>query len=78
MILTPRAHKSTLIWLHGLGDFASNYQRIFNSANNPFGNDIKFVLMNAPLKPVKAIGNEVMPSWFNIYRSGDYTQEGLM
>jgi len=57
--------KATLIWMHGLGDSAHGFLPVFSQ--NIYGlnlDDIKFVLVNAPERPVTMNNYEKMRSWW--------------
>jgi len=68
IILQPKAakHKSTLIWLHGLGDSANGYLDLFLSEQSPTNKDMKVILMTAPESPVSINYGTLMNSWYDI------------
>lgn len=68
IILNPKVHKRTLIWLHGLGDSAEGFLSLFQM--NPLLDDCKVVLLTAPSRPVTLNYGMVMNSWYDIASLG--------
>ena len=68
IILTPKniETKSTLIFLHGLGDTGDGYIGVFNSSEKPIPETMKVILPTAPLSSVTLNNDQEMRSWFNI------------
>ncbi|OMJ86278.1 hypothetical protein SteCoe_12266 [Stentor coeruleus] len=64
IILNPKVHKRTLIWLHGLGDSAEGFLPLFQM--NPLLEDCKIVLLTAPSRPVTLNYGMKMNSWYDI------------
>jgi phospholipase/carboxylesterase len=60
-------HAYTVIFLHGLGDSAKGYKRIFKENKWKFPPWSRIVLPTAKLRPVTAKDGEKMNSWFDIY-----------
>lgn len=62
-----KTHRHTVIFMHGLGDsslgFASMFAGEFMSDAMPH---TRFVLPNAPVRPVTVNGGERMPAWYDI------------
>ena len=58
-------HKYTLFWMHGLGDRADSFYRMFQMYNLQPPHT-KVIFLNAPMVPVSLNQNMVMPSWFDI------------
>jgi phospholipase/carboxylesterase len=61
-------HKSSLIWLHGLGDSANGFADVF--LNEEFAwspPTCKVLLLTAPERPVTLNGGMIMNSWYDIY-----------
>lgn len=62
-----KTHRHTVIFMHGLGDsslgFASMFAGDFMSDAMPH---TRFVLPNAPIRPVTVNGGERMPAWYDI------------
>jgi phospholipase/carboxylesterase len=63
---TPAPHKSTLIWLCGLGDTAAGFYPIFGSANlTPLPPSTKVILLNPPQIPITRHNGEVITAWYD-------------
>lgn len=54
---------ATMIWLHGLGDTGSQWQRLSESVAVPW---VKFVCPTAPRAPSTLSGGSVMHQWYDI------------
>jgi len=63
--LIPREHKTTLVWLHGLGDSAEGFLEIFASSESPAGPTTKVVLLSAPEMKVSVNYGMKMRAWFD-------------
>ncbi|TNV73468.1 hypothetical protein FGO68_gene16404 [Halteria grandinella] len=73
--LVPKeSHKSSLIWLHGLGDSANGFADVFLNEEYAWTPPhVKVILLTAPERPVTLNGGMVMNSWYDIYSlRGDY------
>jgi len=55
-----------IIWLHGLGAPAEDFNFLADSMSLPKNLGIKFVLPQAPKKSVTLNGGIVMPAWYDI------------
>ena len=69
--LTPDDHKSSLIFLHGLGDTAMGFYDLFLDPKNRFKlvpPTCRVVLPTAPIAPVSLNDGYEMNSWFNIFQ----------
>ena len=64
LILNPKVHHRTLIWLHGLGDSAEGFLPLFQT-NHLFEN-CRIVLLTAPIRPVSLNYGMEMNSWYDI------------
>ena len=64
IILNPKIHQRTLIWLHGLGDSAQGYLHFFQV--HQLIKDCRVVLLTAPSRSVSIAPGEIMNSWYNI------------
>eukprot|EP00742_Colponemidia_sp_Colp-10_P002360 GILJ01002516.1.p1 GENE.GILJ01002516.1~~GILJ01002516.1.p1 ORF type:complete len:281 (-),score=39.66 GILJ01002516.1:190-960(-) len=60
-------HKSTLIWMHGLGDSAAGFYDLFLPAEGLLAPGVKVVLLNAPVRPITVNGGMRMRGWYDIY-----------
>lgn len=56
-------HKSTLIWMHGLGDSSDGFYSMFKSMAPKH---TKILLPNAPMRPITVNGGYVMRGWYDI------------
>lgn len=57
---------ATVIWLHGLGADAHDFEPIISELRLPARLPIRFVFPNAPLRPVTINGGYVMRAWYDI------------
>jgi phospholipase/carboxylesterase len=55
--------RASVIWMHGLGADASDFEPIVPLLNAP---DVRFVFPNAPNRPVTINGGWVMRAWYDI------------
>jgi phospholipase/carboxylesterase len=60
------SHKSTLIWLHGLGDSGHGHQSFAQELSFPEELGVKFIFPHAPSLPVSINGGQSMPAWYDI------------
>lgn len=65
VVAAKTKHTATVVWLHGLGDTGSGWSFLANelSALFPY---VKWVLPNAPMKPISMNGGFAMPAWFDL------------
>jgi len=60
------AHKSTIIWLHGLGDSGEGFLPVAPQLALPDELGVRFVFPHAPVQPVTINGGMAMRSWYDI------------
>lgn len=61
---------AAVIWLHGLGASAHDFEPIVPELHLPDSCRIRFVFPNAPSIPVTINGGMVMPAWYDILGIG--------
>ncbi len=67
VVIPPKsAHKSTVIWLHGLGDSGNGFAPIAPELNLPEDLGIKFIFPHAPVIPVTINNGMEMRAWYDI------------
>lgn len=67
VVIQPEsAHKSTIIWLHGLGDSGNGFAPIAPELNLPSELGIKFIFPHAPVIPVTINNGMSMRAWYDI------------
>nr|WP_297348632.1 dienelactone hydrolase family protein [uncultured Glaciecola sp.] len=59
-------HKSTIIWLHGLGDSGNGFAPIAPELKLPDGLGVKFIFPHAPIRPVTINNGMEMRAWYDI------------
>ena len=60
-------HKTSLIWLHGLGDSAHGFADVFADARlNVVPKSCQVILPTAPIRAVTCNGGVKMTSWYDI------------
>jgi phospholipase/carboxylesterase len=59
-------HRSTVIWLHGLGADGHDFEPIAAELRLPEALGVRFVLPHAPQRPVTINGGYVMRAWYDI------------
>lgn len=64
--LVAPEHRSTLIWMHGLGDSGHGHAPIANELSFPDELGIKYIFPHAPSIPVTINGGMSMPAWYDI------------
>ena len=78
----PANPKGTIIWLHGLGDNASDFQRnVFFHLSDKVKDNFISIFPDAPLQPVTINGGMVMSSWYDILsldKSGSEDERGIL
>lgn len=62
-------HTSTFVILHGLGDTGNGWVSFAKLVQRQFPG-MKFILPHAPVISITAFNNQKVPSWFNIYQTG--------
>jgi len=79
-ILPRAAHKSTIIFLHGLGDSGAGWRPLAETLAPTFQNT-KWILPHAPEIPVTFNYGRTMPAWYDIkklpYVDGDIDVSGV-
>ena len=68
--LTPvdGRHTATFIFLHGLGDQADGWSTLLSSlSSSEEDKTLKFVLPNAPPRPISLNGGMTMPGWSDVF-----------
>jgi len=65
-------HKSTLIWMHGLGDSSAGFQSMFEMMAPK---NTKIILPNAPMRPITVNDGYVMRGWYDIVSLNDRLEE---
>lgn len=74
VIVEPTAqHKSTVIWLHGLGADGHDFEPIVPELKLPVELGVKFIFPHAPVIPVTINGGYQMRAWYDI-RNADLSQ----
>ena len=67
VVIDPHSqHRSTVIWLHGLGDSGHGFAPIVPALNLPKDLGIKFIFPHAPVQPVTINGGMKMRAWYDI------------
>jgi len=75
LIIEPPARaRASIIWLHGLGAEAHDFESIVPELRLPSGHGLRFIFPNAPQQPVTVNGGMVMRAWYDI-RQIDLSQE---
>lgn len=62
----PGEHRSTIIWLHGLGADGHDFEPIVPALRLPDALGVRFVFPEAPVRPVTIHGGAPMRAWFDI------------
>ena len=58
--------KTAIIWMHGLGANAHDFEPIVPYLNIPPELGLRFVFPNAPQRPITINGGYIMPGWYDI------------
>ncbi|MGZ8218367.1 alpha/beta hydrolase [Methylomagnum sp.] len=67
LVIEPEGvHRSTLIWLHGLGADGYDFKPVASELMLPASLGVRFVLPHAPRRPVTVNGGYVMPAWYDV------------
>lgn len=67
---TGASPDAAVIWLHGLGADAHDFEPIVPELNLPARLQVRFVFPNAPVQPVTINGGMRMPAWYDILQLG--------
>ncbi|RHZ89985.1 hypothetical protein Glove_9g353 [Diversispora epigaea] len=62
-------HTASVIFLHGLGDSGEGWAPVMSEIRKKLGH-VKFVLPNAPIRPVTINFGSKMPAWYDIESLG--------
>jgi phospholipase/carboxylesterase len=65
-IQTGRNPKGTVIWLHGLGADAHDFEPIVPQLVDPDERPLRFIFPNAPVRPITINGGMPMRAWYDI------------
>ncbi len=72
----------SVIWLHGLGADASDFEPIVPELRLPAAPALRFIFPDAPARPVSCNGGHVMRAWYDIVSlapdSREIDEEGLL
>ena len=67
IVLEPYGpHRSSIIWLHGLGADGHDFAPVAHELNLPPEHGVRFILPHAPQRPVTINGGWVMRAWYDI------------
>lgn len=61
------AVRSSVIWMHGLGADAHDFEPIVPDLNLPAELGVRFVFPNAPIQPVTINGGMRMRAWYDVF-----------
>jgi len=64
---TGRPATASVIWLHGLGADAHDFEPIVPELDLPDGLAVRFVFPHAPMQAVTINGGAVMRAWYDVY-----------
>ncbi|HKK15705.1 MAG TPA: alpha/beta hydrolase-fold protein [Gammaproteobacteria bacterium] len=59
-------HRSSVIWLHGLGANGHDFEPIIPELGLPANHGIRFIFPHAPVRPVTINGGMSMPAWYDV------------
>lgn len=63
----PAKHTATVIFVHGLGDSSENWTSIVEEwRSQGLFSEVKFVLPDAPTRPIAWAKGKPMTSWFDL------------
>jgi phospholipase/carboxylesterase len=65
-VQTGRNPKGTVIWLHGLGADARDFEPIVPQLVGPDERPLRFIFPNAPVRPITINGGMSMRAWYDI------------
>jgi phospholipase/carboxylesterase len=57
----------SIIWMHGLGASAHDFEDIVPQLHLKPNLAVRFVFPNAPTRPISINGNVPMPAWYDVY-----------
>ncbi len=61
---------ATVIWLHGLGADAHDFEPVVPELRLPAAKPVRFIFPNAPQRPVTINGGMRMRAWYDIFQLG--------
>lgn len=67
--------RAAVIWLHGLGATASDFEDVPPHLGLPADLPVRYVFPQAPSRPVTINGGYVMPAWYDIKEMGAWARE---
>jgi phospholipase/carboxylesterase len=79
-IQTGRQPKGTVIWLHGLGADAHDFEPIVPQLSGSDERPLRFIFPNAPVRPISINGGMAMRAWYDILafdRRAPQDEEGI-
>jgi phospholipase/carboxylesterase len=75
---TPsRKAQLAICWMHGLGASSSDFKDIVNFIEDQYNIGEQWFLPQAPSISVAINNNFIMPAWYNIYSTTDFTKQDL-
>jgi len=81
IIESKKPAKAAVIWLHGLGASAHDFDTIIPYLQTKPGFDqVRFIFPQAPMRPITLNQGFVMPGWYDIYQAdkhGPEDQQGI-
>lgn len=67
VIIEPaRQHRSSVIWLHGLGADGHDFEPVVPELGLPGDHGIRFIFPHAPVRPVTINGGIPMRAWYDV------------
>jgi phospholipase/carboxylesterase len=68
VVIEPQStHKTSVIWLHGLGADGHDFESIVPELRLPNDHGIRFIFPHAPKRPITINGGMVMRAWYDIH-----------
>ncbi len=71
--IEPANADASIIWLHGLGADATDFEPIVPELHLPSDLGLRFVFPNAPIRPVTINGGEEMRAWYDFVPHSEYS-----
>ncbi|KAI7865202.1 Phospholipase/carboxylesterase/thioesterase [Mucor mucedo] len=65
VVAAKTKHTATVLWFHGLGDTGSGWSFLAEELSTLFPY-VKWILPNAPVRPIALNGGYPMPAWFDL------------
>jgi phospholipase/carboxylesterase len=67
LIIEPKkTATSCVIWMHGLGDSSEGFAPVVDALDLPENHSIRFILPNAPIRPITINNGASMRAWYDI------------